>query len=241
MVTVTDANGCTSTCEATVNASNAPTCNLMATDTSCGANDGSVASTVLGGQAPYAYLWNTGDTLTVISGLAADTFTLTVTDANGCTNICEAIVSASNASTCILIATDTSCGANNGSVTSTVMGGEAPYSYLWTTGDTLSVISGLTPDTYVLTVTDANGCTSTCEAIVDDASVAPTCTVAVTDTSCGENNGSVTANASGGTAPYSYVWNMGQTSSIISNLSQGTYTVTITCLLYTSPSPRDRG
>ena len=228
MVTVTDANGCTSTCEATVNASNAPTCNLMATDTSCGANDGSVASTVLGGEAPYSYLWNTGDTLTVISGLAADTFTLTVTDANGCTNTCEAIVSASNAPTCILIATDTSCGANNGSVISTVMGGEAPYSYLWNTGDTLSVISGLTPDTYVLTVTDANGCTSTCEAIVDDASVAPTCTVSVTDTSCGENNGSVTANASGGTPPYSYVWNMGQTSSTISNLSSGTYAVTIT-------------
>ena len=107
------------------------------------------------------------------------------------------------------------------------MGGVAPYTYLLNTGDSLAIISGLIPDTYIMTVTDANGCTSTCEAIVN-ASDAPTCTVSVTDTSCGENNGSVTANASEGTPPYSYVWNMGQTSSTISNLSSGTYAVTIT-------------
>ncbi len=225
-LTVTDANGCTSTCEAIVNTSDAPTCNAVSTDTTCGESDGAVSGSASGGVEPYTFEWSNGETTGTITGLVADSYTLTVTDANGCTSTCEAIVNASDAPTCTLVATDTNCG-DDGSVAGTVMGGEAPYLYLWNTGDTLSVMSGLIPDTYILTVTDANGCTSTCEAIVDDASGLPTCTVAVIDTSCGENNGSVTANASGGTPPYSYVWNMGQSSSTISNLSQGTYTVTI--------------
>ncbi len=123
-----------------------------------------------------------------------------------------------------------SCGANNGQATVLATGGTAPYSSLWSDGQTTNIANGLNAGTYSVTVTDANNQTSVCSVTLTDQG-APTCTVVETTApSCGGNSGVITANVQGGTAPFSYLWNdaQAQTTAAANGLPAGTYTVDIT-------------
>lgn len=126
-------------------------------------------------------------------------------------------------------ATVVSCFGNaNGTASVTVSAGTGPYTYLWNTGVTSSSITNLIASTYTVTVTGANGCSSSCSAIVTSP-LALTINCNVTPISCsGGNNGSINAVASGGTPAYTYLWNTNATSSTLNNLGVGTYTVTVT-------------
>ncbi len=226
-VTVTDANGCTTTCTASVGASSAPTCTTSSTSTSCGEENGGVTVTASSGVAPYTYAWSNGSSTASVSDLASDSYIVTVTDANGCTTTCSASVGASSASTCTTSSTSTSCGEDNGSVAVTASGGATPYSYAWSNGSTTANVSDLASGSYAVTVTDANGCTATCSTSVG-ASSAPTCTTSSTSTSCGEDNGGVIVTANSGVAPYTYVWSNGSSTASVSDLASGSYAVTAT-------------
>lgn len=137
---------------------------LDVTDASCGADDGSISATASGGVAPYTFMWSNGATLAVISDLAPGIYSVTVTDAFGCTTTDSVEVEGTDSDMEIdkLHINHVSCnGGDNGSISIVMEGGVAPYTYLWSTGETDSDIYGLTAGTYTVTVTDALGCSIT--------------------------------------------------------------------------------
>ncbi len=229
-VTVTDAAGCTATCSVTLTPTGGLTADCVAVEQpSCGLNNGTVSITAGGGTAPYTYLWNTQDTTQTVTGLGGGTYTVTVTDANGCTGTCSVTLTPISGVTanCSVVQQPT-CGLNNGIITVTASGCTPPYTYLWNTGDDTQTVSNLGPGTYTVTVTSADGFTATCSLVLNP-SEGPTATCnAVQQPTCGLNNGIVGVTASGGTAPYTYLWNTQDTTQTVPNLGGGTYTVTVT-------------
>lgn len=253
-VTVTDNGGCVS--NATVTITQPPTAASVAitgtTPAGCGTANGSATAQAGGGTGPYDYVWTgTAGTLQttsnisgpdVLASIAAGTYTVTITDNNGCTSTTTAIVSNSGgATTSITASTNVSCfGGTNGSATANTIGGTSPYDYVWTgsagvlqTTNNISVpntLSGLGAGTYTVTVTDNGGCISNATiTITQPASALVLATASSANTTCGLNNGSATVSASGGTSGYTYGWApSGGSSTSASSLASGTYTVTVT-------------
>ena len=192
-------------------------------------NNGSISVAVSSGNLPYNYQWITGETDSLIQNLSAGSFGLTVTDAKGCSVTASASVSEPLPLTVATIAADVKCaGDASGSISATASGGTLPFTYQWNNGAATSSIQSLSVGTYTLTVMDANGCTSETSAVVSD--VAPINVVEkTTDVTCnGIPDGTITIGVTGGSAPFTYQWSNGATSSDLIGLSAGTYTVTLT-------------
>ncbi len=234
-VVVTDANNCNSTMQTvTVEAFDCPLLNLqvMGTDISCnGASDGTASASFNGGTGPWTYSWNNGMTTQTISGLSGGTYTVVLTDGSNCTETASVTVSEPSAIVLTATATDeTAVGANDGTATATVSGGTMPYTYSWSTGATTASISNLPAGVYTVMVTDNNNCSTNTSVTVNGVN----CTGFASEfnainISCfGANDGSITAAPVGGTTPYTYLWNTGATTQMISNLSMGMYAVEIT-------------
>ena len=174
-VTVTDANACTSTCSSTVSE---PACNLTATATGtnpkCNAGTDGVASVEPSGNVgPVTYAWSNTQATQVITGLAAGTYTVTVTELPTCTAVATVTLTQPTAIVLVCSKTDaTTTGGSNGTATVAASGGSSPYTYSWTNGSTSNTQASLPKGTYTVTVTDANGCTSTCSSIVNEPSTA---------------------------------------------------------------------
>ncbi|MCL4855768.1 MAG: carboxypeptidase regulatory-like domain-containing protein [Flavobacteriales bacterium] len=159
----TDMNGCQGTDNLVVNVSPAIFLSDVVTSVSCnGGADGTITITPSGGIAPYTYSWMPNPATTqFINNLIAGTYTVTVTDANGCTEQLNSVVTEPVPLVTTLIPTDISCfGANDGMINSNTNGGTLPYSYAWSNGSTTQNISGLNAGSYNLTVVDGNGCTT---------------------------------------------------------------------------------
>ncbi|HEY1039986.1 MAG TPA: SprB repeat-containing protein, partial [Bacteroidia bacterium] len=233
-VTVTDNNTCQVQNTVTITQPSAPLgVSGVVSNVSCNAgNNGSITVTATGGTLPYNYLWSpTAQTTATAVSLAAGTYTVTVTDARGCTTSGTYTVTQPPVLTATLTPASVSCfGGNNGSITSSVAGGTIPYTYNWTPGNiSTPTITGLAAGTYSVTITDNKGCVINNSATVTQPTVLFVTTGAVNETCSYLNNGSATATVTGGTANYTYSWMPGgQTSATASSLSSGTYTVTIT-------------
>jgi len=228
-VTVTDANGCTTTGSATVGNIGGPSVNPSSTDATCGNNDGSVSANANGGTPSYTYSWNNGCNTATCNNLGAGTYTVTVTDANGCTTTGSATVENIGGPSVNPSSTDATCGNNDGSVSANANGGTPSYTYSWSNGCNTATCNNLGAGTYTVTVTDANGCTTTGSATVGNIG-GPNVTTSVTNDSQGPPNcnGTATATPTGGTPPYTYLWSNGQTDSTATGLCAGTYNVTTT-------------
>ena len=124
-----------------------------------GGNNGSVTANATGGAAPYTYLWSNGATTQNISNLAAGTYSVTVTDSLGCRNTVSVIIHEPAKIEGAGTSTPASCNLLNGTATVQPIGGTAPYSYLWSNGQTSQTATGLGAGLYSVQITDANGCT----------------------------------------------------------------------------------
>ena len=229
-VTITDANGCQVNDSYTITEPFILATNMTSTNVTClGADDGSADLTITGGTAPYSMLWSDGVTTEDRTGLAPGSYTVTVTDANGCQDIRSITITEPADLVATAVITDVDCfGNSTGAIDLTASGGTAPYTYAWSTGASTEDLVNLAVGSYIVTVTDANGCTQV-ETIVVDGPAAPLAlNPTVNDISCfGANDGEIQLNVTGGTAPYSYNWNTGATTSSIGSLLVGNYNVTV--------------
>jgi gliding motility-associated-like protein len=241
-VTVTDIDGCTAAGAFSVTQPDSITITLSPTAASCaGVSNGSISSLAQGGTSPYSYLWSSGATTANLNNAAAGNYTLTLTDANGCSALANAtILDADSLITNTSIPTpyngqQISCAnGNDGQASVTVTGGTAPYNYLWINGDTTPNTTGLQASTYPVTITDASGC-STIDSVTlmhPDQIIANTQVISFYNgynTSCyTSNDGVIVATATGGTGSYTYLWSDGQTGDTATALNGGTYALTIT-------------
>ncbi len=190
---------------------------------------GSASVSPSGGTAPYTYLWNTSQTTSSISGLCASTYSVTVTDANGCNTVQTITITEPLPLNINTTSTPSNCGNNDGTATANPGGGVGPYTYMWSNSQVTATATGLAAATYTATITDANGCTLTATATVGNTN-GPLLSIPLqTNLLCfGDVNGDATSSASGGTAPYTYLWSNGQTTVTATGLTSGTYTLTIT-------------
>ncbi len=226
-VTVTDAAGCSVNKCATVGQPANFNISFNTTDPDCGGSNGSISATATGGTAPYTYSYNTGATTASLNNLSEGTYTLTVTDANGCSTQESVSLTGSNLIVSV-IPNSPPCGAGpNGSATANVSGGTAPFTYSWSTGTTSATAGNLLPGSYTVTVTDANGCTGTASTTINAGSVLSVTATSTNQLCTGSNDGSASANVSGGSAPYTYSWSNGASDATIDQLAPGNYTVMV--------------
>jgi hypothetical protein len=229
-VTVEDVNGCTASASVTINQPVVLSVSISSVNPLCaGLITGSATATAVGGTAPYTFAWSNNTTGPALNNLAPGSYTVTVTDLNGCTATASVAITAPAAIVITLSQTNIICSNNNiGAINANVTGGTGAYTYLWSNGQTGASINNLAPGTYSLIVTDANGCQASASATITQ-SMQLAITPAVTQIPCfGLNNGGVNLSVSGGTPPYTYIWSNGATTSSLSGLSPGTYSVTVT-------------
>lgn len=162
---VADVNGCQTIFSTTINEPYPIYANMNATSpSSCLASDGSITTSAQGGTAPYTYLWSDASTASNLNGLAAGVYSLTVTDANGCSGTTSEFLSDPTLVDAFGSDIPTNCGTNTGSIDITVINGSGLYSYQWTNGATSEDISGLYPGNYGVTITDLfDGCVKALE------------------------------------------------------------------------------
>lgn len=230
-LTITDNNGCTTTTTGVVNEPAAVSISISITHVTCnGGSDGGVLATVTGGTPPYVYLWGTGSTSSGMTGLMAGSYSLTVTDANGCIETVGATVTEPTAITLTTTITDVDCNGNStGAIDLSVSGGTPGYTYLWSNGMATEDISGLATGTFSVTVLDASGCSATTNVSVTEPDVLVATSVSTTTSACGGgSDGAIDLSVSGGTMPYSYNWSNGANSEDLSNVAANTYMVTVT-------------
>lgn len=225
-VTVTDINGCTSTATYTVNEPSQISLAFTSQSANCGQSNGSATVTPTGGVGPYTFLWSSSATSATTSGLNAGSYDVTVTDANGCQMIGSTGVSNIGAPSGTTSVTDPTCnGDQDGAIDLTIAGGQAPFTYQWSTGASTEDLSGLSAGSYSVTVTSSDGCVLSQVVVVEEPALLTT-TVASTPEMAG-NDGSATVTPVGGNGGYSYLWSNGETTATITNLAAGTYSVTV--------------
>ncbi|MDP4686855.1 MAG: SprB repeat-containing protein, partial [Salibacteraceae bacterium] len=232
-VSVTDANSCFKTMSVTIAEPAALSVAVDSTiNVSCnGAADGSGYTSVSGGTTPYSFAWsNTSQTTEDISGLAPGTYDVTVSDANGCSDIAQVIITEPATLVASMVSSsDANCfGSTDGEIVATGNGGTTPYAYNWSNGTTTATNANIGAGTYGVTITDANGCTSTGSYSITEPTLLGAMVVNVDSVSCYDlADGSIEVAANGGTTPYLYTWSAGTANELNTGLSANTYTVTI--------------
>lgn len=229
-VTVANSIGCPATATATVAQPPPLSVNTTFTNVGCfGATTGTATATPNGGSAPYSYVWLPGGYTTAsVTNLGIGNYTVTVTDSMGCTATATANITQPPALAITATTTNANCSQANGSATVTGTGGFAPYTWLWSGGQTTATVNGLAAGTYTVTITDVNLCTTSQPVSIANIS-GPTITSTATNVSCsGKNDGSATITASGVSLPFTFTWNNGQTTPTASNLAAGIYSIVVT-------------
>lgn len=237
-LTITDQNGCTATIMDTVNeptalvASASVTSYFNSANISCnGSSDGEAMASATGGTGSYTYAWNNGVTIANISSLSANSYYVTVTDANGCYDSASVTLTQPSAIT-VSASQDSAAScptASNGVASVSASGGTGNFTYAWSNSATASIINGLAPATYMVTVSDTNNCSNTDSVTITSNSTLAASASVNSNVSCnGLSNGTAMVSATGGATPFSYSWTNGDTSASLSNVAAGIYYVTVT-------------
>ncbi len=232
-VTVTDAGGCQATLDVEVN-ENSEVVPMITfkQDLFChGDENGWAVAQASGGTPGYSYLWSNGSTSSTAMNLSAGVYTVTVTDALGCTGETSVeIFEPDELITYVSEKQDVSCLADDdGWATVESIGGTPDYSYVWSDGQEGPTATNLVADVYTVTTTDFYGCTTETSVTIDEAEDIQIDFTDIQHPSCfGYDDGEITAVPSGGTPDYSYLWSNGETTATISGLEAGIYQVTVT-------------
>lgn len=232
-LTVYDGNNCSAVKTVTIISPPDMTVTATTNSTTCSYNcNGSITTTVTGGNSPYSYNWSTGATTNSITNLCPGTYTLTVTDAKNCTKVQTFTVIAPPAISITTNVQNVLCfGQCNGSATATATGGSPGYFYSWNTSPVTnnSVVTGVCPGNYVVTVTDSKGCTASQNISITQPSQLQA-NITGLQASCSSTCiGAATVTPTGGTPVYTYTWlPSGGSSSVASGLCIGNYTAVVT-------------
>ena len=240
-VLVTDSNGCTDSVATTImEPASVISLTITTTDVSCfGGNNGLATATPSGGTPPYSYLWGASagnQTDSTATGLSAGVYDITVSDINDCVYDPNIVINEPAPLNVTTLSDSVNCfGGNNGSATISINGGTSPYTILWdaaTGNQTDSTAINLTTGTYFVNITDTNGCMIDTSVTVEQPIAPLTLNTSVTNLNCfGDTNGTATVSISGGTSPYTILWDAttgNQTDSIAINLITGNYEVLVT-------------
>jgi hypothetical protein len=244
-VTIKDANGCTASRTININQPNSMTAGVTVKNVSCfDGIDGAITVNVNGGQPPYSYSWSDGTTGgNSIVGRPAGTYTVTVTDGNGCTTTAQAVIIEPIQISITGNITHVTCnGLANGKIDITAQSITSIKSYEWKNSKgtiiaTTEDVSNLSADTYTVTVTDADGCKLLTSYTVTQPTAVSVSATPVNTTCFEGNDGKITVSASGGTGMLQYALCSGnnctgfganQTSNLFSNLIVGTYRIRVT-------------
>ncbi|MEM1323492.1 MAG: proprotein convertase P-domain-containing protein, partial [Bacteroidota bacterium] len=197
-----------------------------------GGADGAIDIRPQGGTAPYSFTWSNGKQTEDIDGLITDLYSVLVRDANDCLfELNDIEVTAPETLTAIpLLIADASClGADDGAINLAISGGTAPYDVVWSTNDSTRDVAGLYAGLYDCTISDAQGCITQLSSLqIGEPQALSIALVNRNNASCnGVDDGSISINIEGGTAPYSYLWNDGKTTAEVTALPPGTYFLTV--------------
>lgn len=235
-ISVRDSRGCVADWFSVVLLTQRPRYNASISSTpptTFGGSDGELDLTISGATPPYTYWWSTTDTTQDVTGLSVGTYMVTVTDTNGCDTVLTATV---NNPGCTMSLTEThvdvSCnGQADGSITVTAANGTGPYTYSIDGGNTYqasATFSGLSGGSYTITAEDVNQCTAGVVVNIVEAGTLNATTSVTSLSAPGAGDGAVDVTAIDGTPPYSFLWNIGDTTEDINLLVAGNYCVTIT-------------
>lgn len=230
-LTVTDQNGCTyTTSDFEINE---PETIVTAYETGniqtlCpGSSDGALMVDAYYGDAPYSFIWSNGETTSSNYDLPAGTYDVTVTDAKGCSNTLTGltvdepprfkVTGNEEAASCF--------GSSDGEVEIEISGGTPPYLHIWNDGETAAFRDKLSPGIYEVAILDSKGCSFAKTIEISQPNPLLVSPYIVNNIIC---KASINIVPQGGTSPYTYEWNNGETDSYLSNLCPGNYTLTTT-------------
>lgn len=232
-VVVVDGGNCQASQTVTITEPAAITGDTTVVHALCGPT-GSVTVTVSGGTSPYSYSWNNGVTTAANTGLAAGTYAVTITDANGCQySIINIIVNdlGGSGSASVTDLHHISCfGASDGSITVAMPSGNPPITYEWShnTGLNAPTASGLDQGQYDVTLTDSYGCSVVLNGTINEPPVLSGNYITSNVICYGTSTGGVDLTVTGGTSPYSYNWSNLIVTEDLTDVMAGYYSVTVT-------------
>lgn len=228
--TVTDFNNCSTTQTINVTQPSSITLTSTVTAANCNLPNGSATVTATGGVGGFTYNWGVS-TGSVITNQLAGTYTVTVTDANGCSQILSSTIpNLSGPSIAIVSSTNVSCfGGSNGVATTSVTGGTGTLVFNWSpTNQVTQNATNLLAGVHTVTVTDQAGCVASTSVTITQPPVLTVSIVPTNPKCAGASNGFGVSSANGGTAPYTYTWTSGGGNAPTSGqYPQGNYAVTV--------------
>ncbi len=236
-VTVTSATGCTSTDQVVITVNPAPVANAGANQTICYGGSATLTATASGGASPYVFNWSNGlgtGASKTVSPASTTTYTVTVTGANSCTSTSQVTVNVNPQLTASAGSNVTICTGTGTTLNATATGGTSPYTFNWSNGlgsGASKAVSPLITTTYTVTTTDAAGCTATSQVTVNVSALFPIADAGPQQNICGGANTTITATATGGVTPYTFMWDNGLgagATKVVAPFSTTNYTVTVT-------------
>lgn len=232
--TKTNQYGCTASDVATITLNQTPDLTVNTTNSNCNQNTGMANVTITNGQAPYSIYWSSGSTQPSVQDLAPGSYMVSVSDNNNCLAT-QAVMIGSTGFTQTASVTPNLCyGNTTGGIDVTITGGTTPITYSWTNGSTTQDLTNVPSGPYEVTITDAQGCVSTASYTVGGPAQIMSQNTTTVSPNCSSSNGSITANLTGGTTPYTYSWInsqgviVGTNNATLSNVPADSYTCNIT-------------
>ena len=224
-VVVQDAQGCQYSQIINIEGAEALSANFTIGNSSCGYDNGFIASTISGGRFPYTYKWTNGSSNSVAKDLLSGQYGVTITDQSNCQISQDNLLVQDEAAPLLsAVTTDVNChGENNGAIDLEVESDYPPLSYKWSNGASSQDITGLSSREYTVTVVDGNQCSQSEVFEVQE----PELLSIDLEVKQKLGEGFITAEVSGGNGTYRYFWSTGDKQSSLENLPEGRYSVTV--------------